>query len=36
VQLSLHTWKPPAKTSPSAKQVRSKARKGPASRRAKS
>jgi methylated-DNA-protein-cysteine methyltransferase-like protein len=36
VQLSLHVWKPPAKTSPSAKQVRfrSKARKGPASRRA--
>lgn len=34
VQLNLHAWKPPAKTSPSAKQVRSKARKGPASRRA--
>jgi methylated-DNA-protein-cysteine methyltransferase-like protein len=36
VQLNLHAWKPPAKTSVSAKQVRSKARKAPASRRAKS
>jgi methylated-DNA-protein-cysteine methyltransferase-like protein len=36
VQLSLHAWKAPAKTSASAKQIRSKARKAPASRRAKS
>ena len=36
VQLNLHAWKPPAKTSVSAKQVRSKARKALASRRAKS
>jgi methylated-DNA-protein-cysteine methyltransferase related protein len=36
VRLSVHAWKPPAKTSPSAKQIRSKARKGPASGRAKS
>jgi hypothetical protein len=36
VQLNLHAWKPAAKTATAGKQSRSKARKAPARRRAKS